>query len=61
MAFSRDNAALALYWDCMQKWDGANDRPAAVFASPNFIERQDNHLMGLFLPSVPNWAVLKSR
>jgi hypothetical protein len=55
MAFSKDNAALALYWDCLQKWDGANDRPAAVFASPNFIERQDNHLMGLFLPSVPSW------
>jgi hypothetical protein len=56
MAFSKDNAALALYWDCLQKWDGANDRPAAVFASPNFIERQDNHLMGLFLPSVPSWV-----
>jgi len=56
MAFSRDNAALALYWDCLQKWDGANDRPAAVFASPNFIERQDNHLMGLFLPTVPGWV-----
>ena len=56
MAFSRNNAALALYWDCLQKWDGANDRPAAVFASPNFIERQENHLMGLFLPSVPGWV-----
>jgi hypothetical protein len=56
MAFSRSNAALALYWDCLQKWDGDHDRPAAVFASPNFIERQDNHLMGLFLPSVPGWV-----
>jgi hypothetical protein len=53
MAFSKSNAALALYWDCLQKWDGTNDRPAAVFASPNFIEGQANHLMGLFLPSVP--------
>jgi hypothetical protein len=56
MAFSRDNAALALYWDCLQRWDGAHDRPAAVFASPNFIERQKNNLMGLFLPSVPGWV-----
>ena len=56
MAFSRSNAALALYWDCLQKWDGTNDRPAAVFASPNFIEGQENHLMGLFLPSVPVWV-----
>ena len=56
MAFSKDNAALALYWDCLQKWDGAHDRPTAVFASPNFIEGQENHLMGLFLPSVPDWV-----
>jgi len=56
MAFSRSNAALALYWDCLQKWDGSNDRPAAVFASPNFVEGQENHLMGLFLPSVPGWV-----
>ena len=56
MAISRSNAAIALYWDCLQKWDGTNDRPAAVFASPNFIEGQANHLMGLFLPSVPDWV-----
>jgi hypothetical protein len=56
MAFSKGNAALALYWDCLQKWDGDQDRPAAIFASPNFIERQENHLMGLFLPSVPAWT-----
>ena len=56
MAFSKSDAALALYWDCLQKWDGTNDRPAAVFASPNFIEGQQNHLMGLFLPSVPAWV-----
>jgi hypothetical protein len=56
MAFSKSNAALALYWDCLQRWDGTNDRPAAVFASPNFIEGQQNHLMGLFLPSVPAWV-----
>jgi len=56
MAFSSSNAALALYWDCLQKWDATNDRPAAVFASPNFIEGQENNLMGLFLPSVPGWV-----
>jgi hypothetical protein len=56
MAVSRGNAALALYWDCLQKWDGVHDRPAAVFASPNFLEEQENHLMGLFLPSVPTWV-----
>ncbi|MDQ7779535.1 MAG: hypothetical protein RDV41_07480, partial [Planctomycetota bacterium] len=33
-----------------------NTRPCAVFASPNFIEGQENHLMGLFLPSCPKWV-----
>jgi hypothetical protein len=42
-------------WDMMQPWDGAN-RPAAVFASPNFLEHQDNHLMQLFVPSIPEWT-----
>ena len=56
MALSKSNAALALYWDCLQKWDGTNDRPAAVFASPNFLKGQQNHLIGLFLPAVPTWG-----
>ena len=56
MALAKDGAALALYWDCLQRWDGTNTRPAAVFAAPNFIEAQENHLMGLFLPSVPEWV-----
>lgn len=46
---------VSLEWDPLQKWDGVNDRPAAVFASPNFLDGQDNHLMGLFAPSVPEW------
>ncbi|MBI4326230.1 MAG: hypothetical protein HY674_13345, partial [Chloroflexi bacterium] len=56
MAFGKDGAAIALYWDCLQKWDGTNTRPAAVFSSPNFIDHQENNLMGLFLPSVPEWV-----
>jgi hypothetical protein len=45
---------VGIAWDMMEKWNGA-DRPAAVFASPNFLEHQDNHLMQLFLPSIPKW------
>ena len=56
MALRKAGAALALYWDCLQRWDGVNTRPAAVFAVPNFIEAQENNLMGLFLPSVPEWV-----
>ena len=55
MAVSKDGTAIALMWDALQKWDGANIRPAAVYASPNFIDGQENHLMGLFLPSTIEW------
>lgn len=56
MAVSRHAAAAALYWNGLQTWDATNTQPAAVFASPNFLEGQDNHLLGLFLPSVPQWT-----
>jgi hypothetical protein len=56
MGVAQGGAAIALYWDCRQSWDGKNDRPAAVFASPNFLDGQNNHLLGLFLPPVPDWA-----
>ena len=43
-------------WDAMQKWDGEHFVPSARFASPNFKDKQDNHLMGLFLPSIPEFV-----
>jgi hypothetical protein len=46
---------VGIGWDMMQPWDGAN-RPNAVFASPNFLEHQDNHLMQLFVPTIPRWT-----
>jgi len=56
MAITKDNCLVALQWNCLQKWDGKNDRPCAVFSSPNRHEGQDNHLMGLFVPSIPEWV-----
>ena len=56
MAVSKNATALALFWNCQQMWDATNTQPAAVFASPNFLDGQQNHLMGLFLPSVPQWT-----
>ena len=56
MAIEKDNAIVGLMWDPLQKWDGKQTRPAAVFASPNFVERRRNHLMGLFLPSIPDYV-----
>lgn len=43
---------ITLMWNALQKWDGVNTRPRPLFSSPNAIEKQDNHLMGLFLPSI---------
>ena len=56
MAVSSEDALVALEWNPLQKWDGHADGPAAVFASPNFLDVQDNHKMGLFAPSVPDWT-----
>ena len=44
----------AVVWDPNQTWDGEAMAPAACFASPNFLRHQENHLMQLMLPSVPD-------
>ncbi len=56
MGVFHDGVCVGLLWDAKQKWDGVHDRPSAVFASPNYFEGHNNHLMGLFLPSVPEWV-----
>lgn len=55
MAVECDGALVGLMWDPLQKWDGKNQKPTAVFASPNFVESHMNHLLGLCLPSIPDW------
>ena len=55
MAVEKDGCIVGLMWDPLQKWDGQHDRPTAVFASPNFIEGHANHLLGLCLPSIPDY------
>ncbi len=58
---------LGLLWDVHQKWDGRHDRPSVMFASPDqfgrlrgdVVDAQDgdgSHVMGLFLPGVPEWV-----
>ncbi len=54
MAIRNGGTLIMLEWDPLQKWDGKADRPSVVFASPNFVEAQDNHLMSLFAPSIPS-------
>ncbi|MFQ6039776.1 MAG: hypothetical protein ACE5PV_02875 [Candidatus Poribacteria bacterium] len=55
MAVENERCLIGLIWNPLLKWDGEHDMLSAIFASPNFYERQDNHLMGLFLPTVPDW------
>lgn len=60
MAVLQEGAVIGLMWDPLQKWDGTRLRPAAVFASPNFVEGRRNHLLGLFLPSIPDFVETNS-
>ena len=52
---------VGLLWDVHQKWDGQRDRPSVVFASPDRFENQRSHLVGLFLPSVPEFVEANER
>lgn len=51
---------VGLMWDPMQKWYGEDTCPSAAFASPNWIEDKNNHLMGLYVPSIPKYAAENS-
>jgi len=55
MSLRTDDGLVALLWDPHQNWDGERDRPTAVFASPDRFEGRASHLMGLALPSVPEF------
>lgn len=55
MAVQRDGLLAGLMWDASQTWDGRNRSLAAIFASPNFVDEEDNHLMALGVPPFP-WA-----
>ena len=56
MALSHDGIAIGLSWNPNQlatQWFNYRKHfPQPVFASPNFIDRMNNHLMGLMVPSV---------
>lgn len=56
MAVECGAGLVGLVWDQKQRWDGEHWSLSPRFASPNFLEGQDNHLLGLFLPSVPDYV-----
>jgi hypothetical protein len=55
MAVTHGGYLTAILWDQRQLWDGNNSTLSAEFASPNWQEGRDNHLMRLFVPTVPQW------
>jgi hypothetical protein len=56
MALSHQGTGIGLAWDPNQSATGwfnyRRHRPQPVFASPNFVDRRNNHLMGLMVPDV---------
>ena len=52
MAVAHDGLCGAMFWDPHQQYDGEHRYPSVRFASPNRLDRQDNHLLALFVPSV---------
>lgn len=70
MAVRFDSGLVGLIWDPLQRWDDENIALSCLFASPNWVDAtlpvenptpekvlfQDEHLLGLFLPSIPKWV-----
>ncbi len=56
MAVEHRKTLVGLAWDALETWDGEHNMLSAAFASPNLYNHQKNHLMGLFVPTVPDWV-----
>jgi len=63
MVVSHEGTFVGLMWDALQQWAegeglGAETGlcPQPIFAVPNIIANQDNHLLGLMVPNVPKWV-----
>ena len=56
MCIVHDSKMVGLTWDPNQAWMAGESCPSALFASPNWLEDQENHLIGLFAPSVPKYV-----
>ena len=56
MAVEHKKTLVGLVWDALETWDGEHNMLSAAFASPNWYNHQKNHLMGLFVPTIPDWV-----
>ncbi|MGB9597797.1 MAG: hypothetical protein ACPL7B_16045, partial [Candidatus Poribacteria bacterium] len=46
-----------IMWNAKKAWAQKFDRPSALFASPNWFESMEDYdVMGVFVPSVPDWV-----
>jgi len=52
MALSYDGTGIGLAWDPLAQFAPSRPYPQPVYASPNFIDRRNDHIMGLMIPSV---------
>jgi len=55
MAIDEANCSVALSWNPLEKWDGTNSMVSAKYLSPNWPQNQSNHVMALFIPTIPGW------
>ncbi len=56
MAVEIQKSVVGIAWNPLKSWDGQMQNVSAAFASPNWHNRERNHLMGLFLPTVPDFV-----
>jgi hypothetical protein len=56
MSVVEGGVAIGLAWDPLLRWDRWRTLPSSLFASPNRWMGQDDHLMALFLPSIPEFV-----
>ncbi len=56
MAVEVQKSVVGITWNPLHSWDGETQNVSAMFASPNWHHQERNHLMGLFVPTVPEWV-----
>ena len=56
MAVEMQKTLVGIIWNPLETWDGENQTLSAIFASPNWHQHQKNHVLGVFLPTIPTWV-----
>ncbi|MDE0469814.1 MAG: hypothetical protein OYL97_22445 [Candidatus Poribacteria bacterium] len=56
MAVEMQKSLVGIVWNPLDTWDGENQMLSTIFASPNWYQSQKNHVLGVFLPTIPAWV-----